>query len=134
MKCMIIDKLFLDAITEQAKVNSRLRMNYNLHESLESKAQRLINALEPGTIIPIHRHVDTAETYIVIRGKLTVTLYDNNQVIIDNIKLDPLKGNYGVQIPKNIWHRVDVGESGTIVFEVKDGPYIPLTQDNILKY
>lgn len=107
-------------------------MNYNLHESLDSKAQRLFNALEPGTILPIHRHVETSETYILIRGKLTVTLLDDDRTVLETAELDLSKGRFGVQIPKNVWHKVEVQESGTIIFEVKDGPYTPLTPENIL--
>lgn len=130
---MLIDTSLLDNLTEQAKNNPRLRMNYNLHDSLESKTQRLLNALEPGTVLPIHRHIETAETYVVIRGKLSVTIYDDNNNIIEKSELNPLAGIFGVQIQKGVWHSVDIEESGTIIFEVKDGPYTPLSQENILK-
>lgn len=130
---MLIDTGFLDKITEQAKSNPRLRMNFNLHDSPDSNAQRLCNALEPGTVLPVHRHVDTAETFILLRGKLTVTLYDNRKLAVEQYRLDCKAGKYGVQIPKNTWHSIDVGESGTVVFEVKDGPYLPLTPENILQ-
>lgn len=129
---MILDTKFLDTLTEEAKKSSRLRMNSNLHESPESKAQRLFNGLEPGTEIPIHRHVNTAETYILIRGRLTVTLYDDNKNVTEVSELDLSTGNFGVHIPQNIWHSVDVKESGTVIFEVKDGPYTPLTPENVL--
>ena len=75
----LIDLNLLDSLTEQAQSNPRLRMNYNLHEVLESKAQRLLNALEPGTILPIHRHTDTSETYILLRGSLRVLYYNDAQ-------------------------------------------------------
>lgn len=129
---MILDTKFLETLTEEAKKSPRLRMNYNLHESTESKAQRLFNGLEPSTAIPIHRHVNTAETYILIRGSLTVTLYDNNKNVTEISELDLSAGNFGVHIPKNTWHSVDVKESGTVIFEVKDGPYTPLTPENVL--
>ena len=129
---MILDTKFLDTLTEEAKNNPRLRMNYNLHESLEAKAQRLFNGLEPGIKLPIHRHVGTSETYILIRGRLTVTLFDDNKNVIEVADLDLSKGNFGVHIPKNTWHSVDVKESGTVIFEVKDGPYTPLTPENVL--
>lgn len=79
---MLIDKNLLDQVTEQAEKSNRLRMNYNLHDSLDAKAQRLLNALEPGTILPIHRHRHTAETYIVLRGSINVIFYDDNKTII----------------------------------------------------
>lgn len=129
---MILNTKFLETLTEESKNSPRLRMNYNLHESPESKAQRLFNGLEPGTEIPIHRHVNTAETYILIRGRLTVTLYDDNKNVTEVSELDLSTGNFGVHIPKNTWHSVDVKESGTVIFEVKDGPYTPLTSENVL--
>ena len=80
---MFIDKKLLDEVTERAKASERLRMNYNLHDSLEAKAQRLLNALEPGTQLPIHRHRHTAETYIVLRGAIKVLFYDENKMLTD---------------------------------------------------
>ena len=77
---MLIDNNLLDQVTEQAKSSERLRMNYNLHDSLDAKAQRLLNALEPGTILSIHRHRHTAETYIVLRGSIIVIFYDDNKI------------------------------------------------------
>jgi cupin fold WbuC family metalloprotein len=129
---MIIDKKLLDSITEQAKKSPRLRMNYNLHGSLDAKAQRLFNALEPGTVLPVHRHVNTAESYILIRGKLNVIFYDDDSKIIEKTCLDLSMGKYGVHIPAGQWHTLEVLESGTIIFEVKDGPYTPITPDNLL--
>lgn len=129
---LVIDNVFLDNLTEDARKNERLRMNYNLHESLDSKAQRLLNALEPGTFLPVHRHVHTAETYFIVRGRLNVYFYDENKRVIDMQELNPLKGVFAVQIPKCQWHTVEVLESGTVVFEVKDGPYTPITSDNLL--
>ncbi|MBQ1175736.1 MAG: WbuC family cupin fold metalloprotein [Treponema sp.] len=130
---MILDTKFLDELTEKAKESPRLRMNYNLHDSLESKAQRLFNGLEPGTVLPIHRHADTSESYILIRGSLRVTLLDDNKNVTESVELDLNKGVFGFQIPANTWHKVEVLESGTVIFEVKDGPYTPLTQENILE-
>lgn len=131
-KKLILDSNFLDNLTEKAKQSPRLRMNYNLHESLEAKAQRFFNGLEPGTKLPIHRHVGTSETYILIRGRLTVTLFDDNKNVIEVTDLDLSKGKFGIHIPQNTWHGVEVKESETVIFEVKDGPYTPLTSENIL--
>ena len=122
----------LDALTERAKASGRLRMNYNLHESLDSKAQRLLNALEPGTALPIHRHTHTAETYILLRGRIDVMFYNDEGCEVERFHLDPQVGNYGVHIPKSQWHTLEVFESGTIIFEVKDGPYTPLDVDDIM--
>lgn len=129
---MIIDKNLLDEISAQAKKNERLRMNYNLHDSLEAKAQRLLNALEIGTILPIHRHRHTAETYILLRGKLRVMFCDETGAEIVSFKLDPSAGNYGVQIPAGQWHTLEVLEKDTVIFEVKDGPYTPLQPEDIM--
>jgi cupin fold WbuC family metalloprotein len=129
---MLIDKNLLDQVTEQAKESERLRMNYNLHDSLDAKAQRLLNALEPATVLPIHRHNHTAETYIVLRGCINVTFYNDNKTIIEKHLVTPSQGIYGVHIPAGQWHTLEVLESGTVIFEVKDGPYAPLGKEDIL--
>ena len=128
----ILDKNLLDTITEQAQESPRLRMNYNLHDSLEAKAQRLFNALEPGTVLPIHRHRHTAETYILVRGKMKVEYYNQNKELTDTEILDPAEGKYGLHVPAGQWHTVIPLESGTMVFEVKDGPYMPFQPEDVL--
>ena len=128
---MIIDKKLIDNISKEALESKRLRMNFNLHESLDAKAQRLINALEPGTVLPIHRHRHTAETYILLRGRIDVVFYDDNGVEIDRFNLDTAICNYGVHIPRGQWHTVEVHKSSAI-FEVKNGPYTPLDNCDIL--
>lgn len=130
---MLIDNNLLDQVTEQAKDSDRLRMNYNLHDSLDAKAQRLLNALEPGTILPIHRHGHTAETYIVLRGSINVIFYDDNKIPVEQHLISPEQGVYGVHIPAGQWHTLEVKESGTVIFEVKDGPYAPLGEEDILE-
>lgn len=129
---MIIDNKLLDAVAAQAKATPRLRMNYNFHEMPEAKAQRLLNALEPGTIVPIHRHRHTAETYVVLRGKAEVLFYDDSGAQTAMFHLDPLAGNYGVHIPQGQWHTLIIVEP-TVVFEVKDGPYTPITDDDMME-
>lgn len=129
---MIIDNTLLDQVTQQAKMSPRLRMNYNLHDSLDSKAQRLFNALEPGTELPVHRHIHTSETYIIVRGRMNVLFYDDDRQLTEKCELDPQRGAYGVQIPAGQWHTLEVLESGTVIFEVKDGPYTPLTPENLM--
>ena len=128
----LIDETLLDEVTQQAKDNPRLRMNHNFHESLDAKAQRLLNALEPGTLLPIHRHPHTAETYLLLRGKVKVMYYNEQKEVTDSVVLDPVTGIYGVHIPKNQWHTLEVLESGSVIFEVKDGPYTPLEEKDIL--
>lgn len=128
---MIIDNKLLDQVTAQAEASERLRMNFNLHDSLDAKAQRLINVLMPGTQVPIHRHMHTAETYVLLRGKMYVIFYDEKGTPIERNLLDPSTGNYGVHIPKGQWHGIEVIEPSSI-FEVKDGPYAPIKSDDIL--
>ena len=128
---MIINDQLLDNVTVKAEESPRLRMNYNLHDSLDAKAQRLINVLLPGTPLPIHRHKHTAETYIILCGKMFVVFYNDLGAQTERILLDPTNGNYGVQIPKGQWHGIEVIEPSAI-FEVKDGPYTPLEPEDML--
>ncbi len=128
---MIINDELLDKVTAEAETSPRLRMNYNLHESLDAKAQRLINVLLPGTPLPIHRHKHTAETYVILRGKMFVVFYNDLGAQIKRFLLDPTQGNYGVQIPKGQWHTVEVIEPSAIL-EVKDGPYTPLQPEDMM--
>ena len=132
MNVKIIDKELLDKVTGEAQESPRLRMNYNFHDSLDAKAQRLLNALEPGTKLPIHRHKHTAETYILIRGSMRVLFYNDSTKLINSIVLNPLDGKYGIDIPAGQWHTLEVLESGSVIFEVKDGPYKPLQSDDIM--
>lgn len=129
---MKLDKELLDSITQKAKENPRLRMNHNLHDSLESKVQRLFNALEPGTVLPIHRHQNTDETYILIRGKIEVIFYDDDKNIVDRFIMSQEEGNFGAHIPKGTWHTIEIMESGSVIFEVKEGPYQPISENDIL--
>lgn len=129
----LINNELLDDVTGEAEVSPRLRMNYNFHDRLDAQAQRLLNALEPGTVLPIHRHPHTAETYLLLRGKVRVMYYNDQKEETENVLLDPLDGNYGVHIPANQWHTLEVLESGSVIFEVKDGPYMPLGENDILE-
>ena len=129
---MIIDKSLLDGISLQAKESDRFRKNYNLHLSLDSKVQRLFNAMEPGTIVPIQRHPNTAETIMLVRGRMKACLLDDNKNIIEETILDARTGNYGIHIPAGVWHCVEVLEPDTVIFEVKEGPYAPLASEDIM--
>lgn len=128
----IIDKALLDEVSAKAQVSERLRMNFNLHDSLDSGVQKLLNAMEPGTIVPVHRHEDTAETYFLLRGRMIVRFYDDNGNIREQAELSPEDGQYGIDIPVGQWHGIEVLESGTVIFEVKQGPYKPISADNVL--
>lgn len=129
----LINTNLLNTVTAEAKASPRLRMNHNFHDSLEAKAQRLLNALEPGTLLPIHRHPHTAETYLLLRGKIRVMFYNDAKKETESTILEPLIGSFGVHIPANQWHTLEVLESGSVLFEVKDGPYTPLGEADILK-
>lgn len=129
----IIDKALLDRTTEQARKESRLRKNYNLHERLCDPVNRLLNALEPGTYVPAHRHSHPAkdETVFVLRGSIVSAIFDDAGNIIERAVIDPAHGVYGFDIPAGQWHGLLVRESGTVVFEVKKGPFTPLTEEDI---
>jgi cupin fold WbuC family metalloprotein len=96
---MIIDKSLLDQVSAQAKVSPRLRMNYNFHQSLEDKCHRFLNAVEPGTVVPIHRHPTKDESFVILRGKVRVTTHNDDGSIIEDVVLSQESGNYGVDIP-----------------------------------
>lgn len=130
---MLINEQLLDEVTAKAKTSERLRMNFNLHDSLEAKAQRLLNALEPGTVLPIHRHRNTAETYIVLRGSMKVLFYNDQKELTGESIIDPKQKEYGIHLPAGQWHTLEVLESNTVLFEVKDGPYIPFSKEDILE-
>ncbi len=128
---MIINDQLLDDIQKKAMENPRHRMNMDLRNSSEDKSQRMLNALLPGTVVPIHRHRDTSETTMIVRGKLFVVFYNDLGAQTERYLLDSTTGNYGVQIPKGQWHAVEVIEPSTI-FEVKDGPYLPITPEDTM--
>lgn len=129
---MLINKHLLDKVSVQAKESERLRMNYNFHDRLDAKAQRLLNAMEPGTELAIHRHQNTAETYMVIRGSIKVIYYNEKKEVIDTFIIDPKKDEYGIHIPIGQWHTLEVLEKDTVIFEVKDGPYMAFKEEDIL--
>lgn len=108
-------------------------MNYNLHESFEDQVQRMFNALEPGTEIPIARHPTSSETLIMLSGKLRVLIYDDNKNIIEDVIIAPNTDNIGYHIPKGTWHTVQSLEHGTVCFETREGPYAPVAEEDILK-
>ena len=130
---MIIDKNLLDTVSEQAKTSPRLRMNYNFHQSLDAKCHRFLNAVEPGTVVPIHRHPTKDETFVLLRGRVRVTTHNDDGSIIDDIVLSPEEGMYGVNIPKGVWHKVESLVTGSCFFECKEGPFVPHDAEGILK-
>ena len=129
---MLINKALLDDLSARAKESPRLRMNYDLQNTPEDLSQRQLNALEPGTVIPIHRHKNTSETVIVLRGKLLWKHYNDNSVIIDTFVLQADSDTFGITSPKGQWHSLDCLESGTVIMEMKDGAWAPLREDEIM--
>ena len=129
----IINKELLDSVCEKAKVSPRLRMNYNFHLSLDEKCHRFLNAVEPGTEVPIHKHPTKDETFVILRGKVKVTTHSDDGAVIDSVLLCPDNGQYGVNIPKGVWHTLESLESGSVIFECKEGPFVEHEVDGILE-
>ena len=132
MSIQIVNQSLLDSLISEAKTSPRLRKNHNFHKDLDDKCQRMLVALEPGTIMPIHRHkVD--EVQILLQGSMKVTIHNDEGNMMEEHVLDPKKGQYGIQVPAKTWHTLEVLEFGTVIFEVKEGPYIPNEKGNILE-
>ena len=129
---MIIDKALLDKVTEQAKDSPRLRKNFNFHQSLDEKCHRFLNAVEPGTEVPIHKHPTKDETFVILRGKVRVTTHNDDGSIIDDVVLCNEEGRYGVNIPKGVWHTIEPLEPNSVIFECKEGPFVEHEVDGIL--
>ncbi len=129
---MKIDQQLLDALTEQAKASPRLRMNFDLRNSDKDQSQRMLNAIEPGTVVPIHRHPKSSETVVVIRGHVQEVFYDATGQIVETFDLFPGGEIVAVNVPVGQWHTTFSKESGTIIMEVKDGAYEPIQPDDIL--
>ena len=129
----IIDNKLIDNLIVQAKESPRLRMNYNFHPSLEDKCHRLLNALEPGTVVPVHRHPTKDESFVILRGRVRVNIYNDEGKVTESVVLCHEEGMYGVDIDKNVWHGVECLESGSVIFEVKEGPFVPHDKDGILE-
>jgi cupin fold WbuC family metalloprotein len=127
---VIIDQHTLDALTAQAKASPRLRMNLDLRNSPEDQSQRMLNAIEPGTILPIHRHRTSSETVVCLRGHFVEYFYDAEGRQTDAIDMVP--GGTIINIPINQWHNLVSLESGTVLLEVKDGPYVPLGPEDTM--
>ncbi len=129
---MIIDTQLLDKVSSEAKASPRLRMNYNFHQSLDDKFHRFLNAVEPGTVVPIHRHPTKDESFVILRGKVRVTTHNDDGSIIEEVVLSQESGNYGVDIPKNVWHKLESLESRSVIFECKEGPFVEHEMDGLL--
>ena len=128
----IIDNNLVDALAQQAKQSPRLRMNHNFHQSLDDKCHRFLNALEPGTQIPVHHHPTKDETFVILKGKVRVTTYDDQGEVLETCILCHEDGVYGADIPKNVWHGIECLEP-SVLLECKEGPFVEHEADGILE-
>ena len=131
---MIITNDLFDNLTAQAKGNPRLRMNYDLRNGEEDQSQRMLNALEPGTEIPIHRYQQSSEVVTIIRGAIREYFYDENGKQVETITLRFGEGVPILVVPKGVWHNLECLESGTIIYESKDGAYAPQKPEDIMSF
>ena len=131
---MKITQALLDKLTAEAKASPRLRMNYDLRNTAEDGSQRMLNAIEPRSPLPIHRHQKTSETVVVLRGRLVWEFYDElERICTDRIELSPNGSVVALNIPAGQWHTVRALESGSVILEMKDGAYEPLRDCDVLK-
>ena len=128
-----IDNILLDSLTAQAKVSPRLRMNLDLRNSSEDTSQRMLNAIEPGSEVPIHRHQKTSETVVVLRGRVVEEFYNDEHVCTESYEVFPGGPICALTIPAGQWHTLRTLESGTVILEMKDGAYEPIQDCDILK-
>ena len=129
----VIDQILLEKVSADAKVSPRLRMNYNFHQSLEDKCLRFLNAVEPGTEVPIHKHPTKDESFVILRGRVRVSTYDDEGNVVESCVLCQEEGRYGVDIPKGVWHTIEAMEPDSVIFECKEGPFVPHEVEGILK-
>ena len=129
---MVIDKNILDNLSAQAKANPRLRQAMDLRNSPEDQSQRMLNALEPGTVMPIHRHHASSETVVILRGRIRWIFYDDQGRITESTELRSDGDIRMLNVEKDRWHSLECLESGSVLYESKDGPYHPLEEDEIM--
>ena len=127
-----IDSTLLDSLTSQAQASPRKRMNYDLRNSSEDTSQRMLNAIEPDSVIPIHRHKRTSETVVVLRGRVIEDFYDDAGVCYESVEVSPCGPVYAINIPAGAWHSIRALESATVIIEMKDGAYEPIVEEDIL--
>ena len=129
---MRIDVTLLNELTAQAKASPRLRMNFDLRNSPNDQSQRMLNALEPGTVMPIHRHRHSSETVVVLRGKVKWVYYNDKKEITDTFIVAPGSDLVGLSVPMGQWHSLECLETGTVIFESKDGAFEPTRPEDVL--
>lgn len=131
---MTIDKDLLDSLSAQAAASPRLRQNFDLRNFPEDGSQRMLNAIEPGSPLPIHRHMKSSESVVVLRGHLREIFYDDSGRETDTFDLIPDGPVFGLNIPIGQWHTAVALVPGTVILETKDGRYEPLWEEDILKF
>lgn len=131
---MLLDTKLLDQLTAQAKASPRLRMNFDLRNGPEDQSQRMLNALEPGTLMPIHRHRHSSETVVVLRGKVKWVYYNDKGEITDTFIVVSGSDLIGLSVPKGQWHSLECLESGTVILETKDGAYGPMEEKDVMNH
>ena len=125
----------LDSLTAKAKASPRLRMNLDLRDSETDGSQRMLNAIEPESVVPIHRHQKSSETVVCLRGRVVEEYYDElERTCTEAIELSPNGPVVALNIPAGQWHTVRALESGTVIMEVKDGAYEPIGPEDILEW
>ena len=129
---MLINKELLDTLTEQAKASPRLRMHYDLRDSVEDESQRMLNAIEPGTVIPIHKHSATSEDVIALRGIVEEVFFDDEGNETGRYQLVPGGDTPAIHIPMGQYHQLRSLQTGTVIFESKNGRYDPEADKNLL--
>lgn len=131
---MKITQALLDDLTEKAKVSPRLRANLDLRDSDIDTSQRMLNAIEPDSVVPIHRHQKTSETIAVIRGCIMAEIYDElDRRCVEAVEVKPCGQTMAVSVPAGVWHTVHSLESGTVILEMKNGMYEPIKPEDILE-
>lgn len=130
---MKITQAIMDELTAQAKASPRLRMNRDLRNSPEDHSQRMLNAIEPGSPLPIHRHRKSSETVVCLRGRLVWEFYDElERICTETIELSPNGPIVALNVPLGQWHTVKALESGSVIMEFKDGAYEPIGDEDVL--
>lgn len=130
---MVIDAALLDTLTEQAKSAHLLRLAFDLRTTPDDNSQRILNAMEPGTVIPVHRHRASSETVVVLRGRICQKFYNNDGTLKSSEICSTNTPIMGFNIPVGEWHNMECLDSGTVILEFKDGPYEPLSAEDILE-
>ena len=130
---MVIDKNILDNLTVQAKSSPRLRIAFYLRNTPEDGSQRMLNALEPGTVMPIHRHMASSETVVLLRSRIRWYFYDDAGKETKSIVLDANGDLHCINVEKARWHSLECLESGSVILECKDGKYEGLREEEVLE-